>query len=247
MGELDTTFYVVAFSAALLIGLAKGGISLVGALATPLMALVISPVHAAALLLPILIVSDMFGLWSYRREFDSRNLKILIPAGALGIGLGWATASIVSDRWVGLVIGVVGISFCVSNWRRRHAQIEPRSADIPRGVLWGSIMGFSSFVSHTGGPPYQVYVFPQRLPKVVYAGTTTITFAAVNLMKLVPYWTLGQLSTANLKTSAVLIPVAVAGTFAGVRLVRVIPERAFFNFVQIALFLVSIKLIVDAL
>ena len=107
-------------------------------------------------------------------------------------------------------------------------------------------MGFSSFVSHTGGPPYQMYVLPQQLPKTVYAGTTTIVFAAVNFVKLIPYYALGQLSTANLHVSAVLVPVAIAGTFAGVRLVRVIPERIYFNFVQVTLFLVSIKLIYDA-
>lgn len=241
----DTTFYAVALFAALLIGLSKGGLSMVGSLATPILALVVSPVKAAAILLPILVVSDAFGLWSYRREFDRRNLLILIPAGALGIAIGWATASIVSDRWVTFVIGVIGVAFCVNGYVRRHAVVKPHEADVPRGVLWGSIMGFSSFVAHVGGPPYQVYVFPQRLPKTVYAGTTTIVFAAINLIKLPPYWALGQFSTANLRTSALLIPVAVGGTLAGVKLVRVIPEKIYFNFVQLMLLLVSIKLILD--
>ena len=108
-------------------------------------------------------------------------------------------------------------------------------------------MGFSSFVSHSGGPPYQVYVLPQQLPKTVYAGTTTIVFAVVNAVKLVPYWALGQLSMHNLRTSAWLVPVAIAGTFAGVRLVRILPQKTYFAFVQTVLFLVSIKLIWDAL
>lgn len=247
MTEHDTTFYAVALFAALLIGLSKGGLSMVGSLATPILALVISPVQAAAILLPILVVSDAFGFWSYRREFDRRNLMILIPAGALGIAVGWATASIVSDRWVTFVIGVIGVAFCVSGYLRRNAEVKPHEADVPRGVLWGSIMGFSSFVAHVGGPPYQVYVFPQRLTKTVYAGTTTIVFAAINLIKLPPYWALGQFSTANLRTSALLIPIAVAGTFAGVRLVRVLPEKFYFNFVQIMLLAISVKLIADAL
>ncbi len=220
---------------------------MVGSLATPILALVISPVKAAAVLLPILVISDAFGLWSYRRDFDRRNLAILIPAGALGIGAGWATASLVSDRWVGFVIGVIGFVFCLSSWIRRNTIAKPHAADVPRGVLWGSIMGFSSFVAHVGGPPYQVYVYPQQLDKVVYAGTTTIIFAAVNLMKLPPYWALGQFSTENLYTSAFLVPIAVAGTFAGVRLVRVLPQRFYFNFVQVILFIVSVKLMADAM
>lgn len=246
MTELDASFYAVAMFAALLIGLSKGGLSMVGSLATPILALVISPVRAAAILLPILVISDLFGLWSYRRDFDRRNLAILIPAGALGIAAGWATASIVSDRWVGFVVGVIGIAFCANGWLKRKGVVEPRTADVPRGVFWGAIMGFSSFVAHVGGPPYQVYVFPQQLPKLVYAGTTVIVFATVNLLKLVPYWALGQFSRDNLLAASLLVPIAIVGTFAGVRLVRVMPERLFFHFVLIMLFVVSLKLLADA-
>jgi uncharacterized membrane protein YfcA len=247
MTDVDATFYVVALFSALLIGLSKGGLSMVGSLATPILALVISPVKAAAILLPILVISDLFGLWSYRREFDRRNLAILIPAGGLGVAIGWATASFVSDRWVGCVIGLIGLAFCVNSWWTRKRTLRPHTADVPRGVFWGTIMGFSSFVAHVGGPPYQVYVFPQQLPKLVYAGTTVIVFAAVNGMKLLPYWALGQFSAENLAASALLVPIAVAGTFAGVWLVRVMPERVFYYIVQVMLFVVSIKLVADAL
>lgn len=230
----------------MLVGLSKGGLTMAGSLSTPLLAMVMSPVKAAALLLPIFVVSDWFGLYAYRREFDRRNLMILIPAAIAGIGIGWLSASIVSDRMVGLLIGVIGMAFCVNAWRRRNHPPVPKPADIPRGLFWGAIAGFTSFVSHTGGPPYQVYVLPQRLSKTVFAGTTTITFAAINFVKLLPYWQLGQLDLANLKMSVLLMPIAVAGTFAGVWLVRVIPERTYFLFVHVALFVLSVALVVDA-
>ena len=94
--------------------------------------------------------------------------------------------------------------------------------------------------------PYQVYVLPQRLSKTVFAGTTTITFAAINLVKLLPYWQLGQLDLANLKISMLLVPIAVAGTFIGVWLVRIIPQRTYFVTIHVALFVLSIKLAADA-
>lgn len=246
MSLSDPTVVMLAALAALLVGLSKGGLGLLGAIAVPVLALAISPVTAAALLLPIFVVSDMFGLWSYRREFDRRNLIILISAGVVGIGVGWATASIISERWVGMIIGVIGVSFCLNAWRQRHRVLAPRPADVPRGMFWGTLMGFSSFVSHSGGPPYQVYVLPQQLPKTVYAGTTTIVFAVVNAVKLIPYWALGQLNAHNLRTSAWLVPIAIAGTFAGVRLVRILPQKVYYAIVQTILFLVSIKLIWDA-
>jgi uncharacterized membrane protein YfcA len=247
IAELDVAFFLLAGLAALLVGLSKGGLSMAGALGTPLLAMVMSPVKAAALLLPIFVVSDWFGLYAYRREFDRRNLMILIPAGIAGIGIGWLSSAVVSDRMVGLLIGVIGIAFCLNAWRLRHHPPPPRPADIPRGLFWGAIAGFTSFVSHSGGPPYQVYVLPQKLSKTVFAGTTTITFAAINLVKLLPYWQLGQLDLANLKISLLLMPIAVAGTFIGVWLVRIIPQRTFFVLIHAALFVLSIKLVVDAI
>jgi uncharacterized membrane protein YfcA len=106
--------------------------------------------------------------------------------------------------------------------------------------------GFTSFVSHAGAPPYQVYVLPLRLEKTVFAGTTTILFAWVNAIKLVPYWALGQLSMANLQIAAMLVIPAVLAVFAGVRLVRVLPQALFFRLVAWALLAVSVKLLWDA-
>ena len=239
-------FYAVALFAAVLVGASKGGLPIVGMLGVPVLALATPPVHAAGLLLPIFVVTDLFGLWAYRREFDRRNLMILIPATTLGVAIGWATASIVSDRLVTLLVGLIGLSFSLNYWLRGRHAIEPHRADIPRGAFWGTVSGFTSFVSHAGAPPYQMYVLPQRLDKMIYAGTTTILFAVVNAVKLVPYWALGQLSLANLKTVVALFPFAVAATFAGVKLTRIIPPDIFYRLVIGALVLVSLKLIYDA-
>lgn len=239
-------FYAAALVAAVLVGASKGGLPVVGMLGVPVLALATSPVHAAGLLLPIFVVTDVFGLWVYRREFDRRNLKILIPAATLGVAIGWATASLVSDRLVTLLVGVIGLSFCLNYWLRGRHAVTPHRADIPRGVFWGTVSGFTSFVSHAGAPPYQMYVLPQRLDKMIYAGTTTILFAVVNAVKLVPYWALGQLSLANLKTVAALFPFAIAATFVGVKLTRILPQDLFYRLVIGALFLVSLKLIYDA-
>jgi uncharacterized protein len=239
-------FYAMALIAAILVGASKGGLPAVGTLGVPVLALATSPVHAAGLLLPIFVVTDLFGLWAYRREFDRRNLMILIPATTLGVAIGWATASIVPEWLVTLMVGLIGIAFSLNYWLRSRHSVLPHRADIPRGVFWGTVSGFTSFVSHAGAPPYQMYVLPQRLEKMIYAGTTTILFAIVNAVKLVPYWALGQLSLANLKTVAALFPFAIAATFVGVRLTRIIPQDLFYRLVLGALFLVSLKLVYDA-
>lgn len=245
MTSADVLFYCAALPAAILVGLSKGGLPVVGMLGVPLLALVVSPVQAAGLLLPIFVVSDWFGLWAYRSEFSGRNLAILIPASIVGIVLGWATASMVSEAVVTLLIGVMGLVFTIDRLRPRAAAAPQRPADVPRGVFWGVVTGFTSFVSHAGAPPYQMYVLPQRLPKMVYAGTSTILFTVVNAVKLVPYWALGQLSLGNLEKAAVLAPAAVAATFLGVHLTRRLSDAWFFRLVLGALALVSVKLVWD--
>ena len=241
-------FYVVGGIAAFLVGASKGGLPMVGALSVPVLALVMPPVAAAALLLPVYLVSDVVGLWAYRRQFSRRNLMILVPAMTLGVAIGWATAKITMEQeWlVKLLVGLIGIWYIASVMGKRRDR-PPRPADVPRGVIWGTIAGFTSFVSHTGGPPYQMYTLPQKMEKMVFAGTSTIAFAIINAVKVLPYWALGEFNPGNLKAAALLSPVAVIGAFAGYKLTSVISPKMFFRLVEGALAVVSVKLIYDAL
>ena len=245
--DASPSFLITAAFASLLVGLSKGGLPLVAMLAVPILALAMPPLAAAALLLPIYVASDVVGVYLYRRRFSRRNLAILIPAAGIGVLFGWATATIVSDRLVTFSIGAIGLAFCLDAVVKRGRATEARPADVPRGLFWGALSGFTSFVSHSGGPPYQIYMLPQKLEKLVFAGTSTILFAIVNLMKLVPYWALGQFSIGNLELAALLSPIAILGVYAGWKLVTILPEKLFYVFIRVALFLVSLKLVVDAL
>lgn len=246
--ETGFWFFVLAGISSFLVGASKGGLPMVGVLGVPILALVMPPVAAAALLLPVYIVSDMVGLWAYRKQFDRRNLMILVPAMIFGVGVGWATAKVTLEQeWlVRLLVGVIGLWYCISILVKR-ADAPPRPADVPRGVFWGTIAGFTSFVSHTGGPPYQMYTLPQKMEKMVFAGTATIAFAIINAVKLIPYWALGQFNPGNLEMAALFSPVAIAGALIGYKATAVLPEKLFFRLVEIALAIVSVKLIYDAL
>lgn len=245
---MDWQVWTLLAVASALVGLAKGGLSMIGMLSVPILSLGMSPVQAAAVLLPVYVVSDVFGLIAYRRHVDRRVLACLLPGSVVGIALGWATASLVNDQVVGGLVGVIGAAFAVFNLARPDAGDAPRRpAGWGRGTLWGLVAGYTSFVSHSGAPPYQIYVQPLRLGKETYAGTVTVYFAVVNAVKLIPYAALGQLNTATLGQAAAMIPVAASGVAAGVWLVRRLPERAFYLFITWALLAVSAKLIWDAL
>lgn len=233
--------------AAFIVGLSKGGLPGAGMLSVPILSLVMSPISAAVLLLPIYILSDVIAVWLYRREYSATNLQVLIPAGFLGVGVGWLTASMVSDAAVSLLIGLMGVVFCLDVWFGKRHREAPRASTIGKGIFWGTLSGFTSFVSHAGAPPYQVYVLPQKLTKMVFAGTSTIMFAAINLAKVVPYATLHPYTTEQIQCAALLLPAALVGTVAGRGLIRWMPEARFFLVVQIALFVICLRLIYSAL
>ncbi len=232
--------------AAFCIGLSKGGLPGVGMIAVPLMALTMSPIKAAALVLPIFILSDIVAVYLYRHNFDRANLRILIPACLLGVGLGWLTASTVSDDWVALMIGLLGVGFCLNVWLRPYKDQSGKPPRRVSGLFWGTLSGFTSFVAHAGAPPYQIYTLPQKMPRLVFAGTTTILFASVNLAKIVPYAMIEPFTTDMIKTSLIFLPVALAGTLFGKLGVQKLSDRWFYRLVQIALFLICIELIVKS-
>lgn len=245
---IDPVFLIAAIVGSFFVGASKGGLPAVALLSVPLLSLVISPMQAAALLLPVYIVSDVYGLYIYRRSFSRRNLLILFPASLLGILAGWLLAGHTDENTVRLVIGVVGISFVAMRvWGRVRGQSRPQSAKIPQGIFWGAVSGFTSFVAHAGGPAFQIYILPQHLPKMMFAGTATILFALINISKIPPYLALGLIHTDQLLLALALAPIALLGVWVGYRLTLVIPERVFFIFVEVVLFAISIMLILAGL
>lgn len=240
-------FWSLAVIASIFVGMGKGGLPVVGMLGVPVLSLAISPIAAAGLLLPVYVLSDMFGLYAYRHAFDRRVLMIIVPGMVFGVAVGWATAHMVPEWAVTALVGLIGSVFAVSALIKKPVDGPPRRAIVGPGLFWGSIAGFTSFVSHTGGPPYQVYTLPLRMSKLVFAGTSTIAFAIINAVKLVPYYFLGQLNPGNLKIAVFLMPPAALAVFLGVKLVKWLPEKVFFRVVTWALLAVSLKLIWDGL
>ena len=189
----------------------------------------------------------MFGLHAYRKAFNRRVLVIIAAGATVGIGIGWATAALVDERMVRLIVGAIGLAFVINRVARHRVAGDPKPARVLPGLFWGTIAGFTSFVSHSGGPPYQVYTLPLRMNRLVFAGTSTITFAYINAVKLVPYYFLGQINLQNLKVAAVLAIPATAAVYFGVWLVKVMPEKLYFRLILAALFVLSLKLVWDGL
>lgn len=238
----DPLFYLAAVPAVTFLGLGKGGFAGIGMVATPLLALYLPPLQAAAILLPILMTQDVISIWTYRRDWDAWNVKILLIGGVLGVAIAWALAAYVTDAAVRLTVGLIGVAFVLNSLRGRRAA-APKSPNAVAGVLWGVATGFTSTIAQAGAPPFQVFVLPQRLPKLTLVGTNMIVFGALNALKVVPYFALGQFSIEGLGTSAVLLPLAVVTNFLGIWLVRVTPTVIFYRLAYVLVFVISLALL----
>jgi len=269
----DPFFYAVAIPAVILVGLSKGGLGGATALlGVPMMSLAIPPVQAAAIMLPILIVMDIVSLWTWRAYMDGKTLVIMLPGAIAGITIGWLTAAYVNNEQIRLIVGLVAFLFVLryiqeTLQQRRRTRLAARhqsAADQAAngdmqlrqagrahrkfaGTFWGTIAGFTSFVSHAGGPPYQIYTLPLRQDPKIYIGTSVRFFAVINAIKLIPYFALGQFDTTNLGLSAILMPIAPVATLAGAWIVRRIQPAVFYPLMYLMVFIISLKLIADGL
>ena len=245
----DPWFYAAAIPAVLVFGISKGGFGGgLGTLAVPLMALVISPVQAAGILLPILCLMDLMSLWAYRGKWVWTELRVLLPASIVGIAIGTWLFEYMSPAIIRLIVGVVAVTFTLHYILSRRAESRsqkhfPRSA----GLLGGATAGFTSFVAHSGGPPINMYLLRRPLDRTDFVATTVLFFAVVNYVKLVPYAWLGQFEGTNILTSLVLAPLAPIGILVGVYLHKRVSDRVFFAVVYVLLFLVGLKLIYDGI
>lgn len=241
----DPWFYLVSVPAVLLFGVVKGGFGgAIAIMAVPLMALVMPPTQAAAILLPILVLMDILVIRAYWGLFDRRALWLLLPGAVVGVGLGYLSAEVMNEHYMRILIGILSLLFGIQSLAGFQA-FAGREHHAGSGSFFGALAGFTSFSIHAGGPPFTMYLMPKQLSPVLYAGTAGIFFAVVNAVKLLPYYTLGQFSTDNLTYSLVLAPLAPLGVRIGHYLVRRSTPSFYYTVISACLILVGAKLLWD--
>ena len=241
----DPLTLLLAACAVIVLGLAKGGFSGLGALATPLLALSLPPVTAAALLLPVLLVQDVISVWAYRRTWDGWIIGWMLPGAALGVALAAGFAASVPEARVLLLLGLITASFGLYRlWAERGVRVTaPSNSPGWIGTLFGLACGFTSQIAHAGGPPFQMWVTPRKLPHQTFVGTSSLTFAVINWMKVPSYFMLGSLGREELTAAALLLPLAVAATWAGVWLVRRIDSARFYTLIYLLMVALGTRLV----
>jgi uncharacterized membrane protein YfcA len=246
---LDTTLiYLIAGLAVLLLGISKGGLGgAFNVIAMPMLALVLDPRYAAALILPILCLFDVMALWTYWGKGHAHLVKIMLVGALLGIGIGTLSFKYLDADAIRLILGIISLLFGVRSLYQYWREASPVARTPPDwvGKLSGALAGFTSFVAHAGAPPVQMYLLPMRLHKTLLHSTMVLFFAAINYIKLIPYAWLGQLNSASLLESVTLLPFVPVGFYLGVWLHKRVSERSFYLISYLALIVMGLKLVYD--
>ena len=243
---MDLTFLAFASFGVFVFGISKGGVpGPIAMLAVPVMSFVMSPLQAAGILLPLLIIMDFSAIYLYWKKWINNILKIIIPASIVGILFGTFTFKYTNEDQIRIMVGIISIIFIlVSFIQKSNFLLRPTKL---KGYFWSSLAGYTSFLIHAGNPPMNFYMLPLKLNKISFIGTMTLAFLVINVVKLVPYYYVGLLAPSNLMVSLVLLPLAFVSVLIGYFLQKRIPEKLFFNIVYILLFISGTKLIYDGI
>ena len=243
----DPVFYLVAIPAILVFAMSKGGVGgASAALAVPMMALFVDPLLAAAVMLPLLLLMDLTALSRFVKFCEWRHIRRMVPAALVGIVLAAMVMGKLSEQGMRLVIGLVGVLFCLYylaeqlGWLMRLGSWRPgRWA----GAFWSLLAGFASTHVHSGGIPASIYLYRQRLDRYQLTGTSAVFFTILNLVKLVPYTSLNLFSREILMTALVLAPLAPLGVLLARRLLPYIRESWYYPILYFFLLLASCRLV----
>ncbi len=250
MLELNAAFFALSAPAVLFAGISKGGFGSGAAFASAaILALILEPGQALGIMLPLLMLIDLASLRPYWRQWSWPDARVLILGGVPGVALGAGLYQLADADALRLLIGAISVGFVFWQLAQRSGLMRPLSQKLPvwAGLVAGLVTGFTSFVSHAGGPPAAVYLLSQHLPKTRFQATTVLIFWTINIAKFIPYAFLGLFTLQTAVADLVLAPVALIGTWLGVRAHRLVPEGAFFALTYVLLTVTGSKLIWDGL
>ena len=246
----DPLFFAVAIPAAIFAGISKAGFgsgaSFVSAAA---LALVMDPGLALGIMLPLLMLIDVAAIPSYWRKWDAPVVRGLVIGAVPGVALAALLYTAVDDDAIRLLIGVICLAFVGYQWARSSGMLRIGNFRFTRPWAWiaGATAGFTSFVSHAGGPPVAVFTLGLGMDKTRYQATSIITFWAINILKFGPYAYLGIFTGQTLLADLILAPFALLGTYLGVRAHRMVSERLFFGLTYVLLVVTGLRLVWIAL
>ena len=213
----DSLILVIPAAVAFLIGLAKGGFGgMLGALAVPLMALVMPAREAIGVVLPILMFADVFAVASHWRKWNIKLVFLLIPGAILGVTIGTIfitnAPSDILRKFLGVIVLLFSIYKLLESRILKSIQYAGKNW---HGIVFGTITGFSSSLAHTGGPPVSIYLLLQDIKPRMFIATSALFFMILNWIKVPFYLYANMFNFEILLSYTWLIPIVPLGVLVG--------------------------------
>lgn len=244
--NLDPLQWVAAVVAAVLVGVAKAGVSGVGILPVAIYAQLVPAKQASGLLLPLLIVGDVFAVLAYRHHAQWRHLLRVFPWAAAGVVGGYFAMGRIDDRQAKVTIGAIILALAAMQlWRQRAGAAAESSAPHSTVVaaVFGIVAGFTTLIANAAGPLMAIYLLAMRLPKLEFVGTAAIFFLVLNVFKVPFMADLGLINAGSLGANLWLVPAVLAGLFLGRKIVARLNQRWFENLSLALAVLAGLKLV----
>ena len=183
--DLNGLQLITVIITALIVGFSKTGIGGVTMLAIPILASVFGGRDSTGIMLPMLLIGDLFATWYYRKSVEWKNVFLPLPWAIIGIILGVVVGNYISDRTFLILIGII-ILICLGILI--FTQSKGKDIKVPEKawfyILVGVLSGFASMIGNAAGPIFGIYLLALGIKKNNYMGTNAWFFFIINLTKL---------------------------------------------------------------
>ncbi len=243
--DLSFAGWLVVIFCALLVGMSKVGVPGVSMAVVPSLALIFGGKPSTGLLLPMLMMADIFGVGYYHRHAEWKYLIKVLPWAFFGLALGLWVGDQVNDEWFKNIIAIL-VFMCVGLmlWKDRKKQ----NPFFPEKWWFASSMGilggFATMMGNVAGPIFAIYLLAMHLPKNNFIGTTAWFFLIINFTKFpLQLFVWKNITMESLKLDLIMLPAIASGAFFGIWLVKVIPEQTYRSFVIVVTILSAFLLL----
>jgi len=222
--------WVLAVVGALLVGVAKTGITGLSLLFVAVFASIMPARSSTGVVLPLLILGDVVAFYSYRKHAQWRHVWRMLPWAAAGVVVGAVVMGRMDERVTRVTMGAIVVGLAALHLIRRAAgPVSEEDHPVWFAPTVGILAGFTTIVSNAAGPLMVIYLLAMRLPKMEYMGTGAAFFLMLNLFKLPFMIGLGLITQGSLSLNLALAPAVVIGTVLGRWLLGRINQRLFEN------------------
>ena len=245
--SFELTFLEITLFAlvGMLIGMSKVGISGAGMIAVPILAIIFGGKDSSGIMLPILIMADLFVTTYYRKHTEWAHLRKLLPPSIIGVILGTIVGQTIPDTSFKLIMGIIIlVSICILLWLEFS-----KSKWVPAGYWFASLIGicvgFTTMVGNLAGSVMALYLLAHNMPKNKFIGTAAWFFITINLLK-VPFHVFSwkTITWNTLLLDLTLLPVIALGALIGIQIVKRLSEQVYRYFIIVMTIVASIFMII---